>query len=509
VVAFLATVLLLAIWRPTVVRAQAAPDTTTTSHVVKAGESLWLLAERYYGSGYAWQDLARRNSIVTTRSKVLLVGMKLRVPASVPKQGVARSSALPVPDVATAIAVASPTASPSASPSTTAAARGAPATTSLAAQTVDKADAAAQPPAAARAARARPVSPRAAAAVVAAKPALGSANPARPANPASAALASSTPAAASTPAADAPVKSRPDAPEVAQRAVGLHPQIRAETLLTRQTTRIGLVDREDLRAARAGDVATVFLRRIPEAAEVDAQARALSKADAPAPRRGEYESAPFSIEASVLLKSGRLIRRMGSPSSGTSEEPQRLLIADEVELSAPAGVSLAVGDRLVSVRVTPEVSKGVRVAIPTGVVRVTRVEAGKPILAIVHTQSGNVEQGQAVMLVQGTAAPLSARAISTTSSDVATSVRWIDGAESLPTLQSFVLLGAGSAQGVQAGDEFELRSAAALVAGVGDERIARARVVRVGAGESSAIIVKQDRAEIAIGVAARRVARVP
>jgi len=251
----------------------------------------------------------------------------------------------------------------------------------------------------------------------------------------------------------------------------------------------------------------VFLRRVPDQAEVDAQARAISRIDAPAPRRGEYEGAPFSVETSMLSRGGRLLRRIGAPAGTSAKDPQRLALADQVEISAPVGVSLAVGDRLVSVQVH-EVVKGVSVAVPTGIVRVVKVEGGKPILAMVQSQTGAVQQGQSLLVIEGSAAPLSSRAAASASNDLATSVRWIDGTESLPTLQSYVLLGVGSAQGVHAGDEFELHTAKGPTTG-GEERIARARIVRVGTRESTAIIVKQERAEIAVGVLARRVARVP
>ncbi len=505
-IALFATLMLLAVWRPSFVHAQTKPvvasktqvsssDTATTTHVVKAGESLWAIAERYYGTGYQWQELARRNALVTTRPKVLLVGMKLRVPASVPAALPMASAGATVPAIARTPAVNPTTAAPvAANPA------GAPAaTSSLAAQTADKADAAATSvPAPAASTRGTPV------ASVSATPTrrVASAKPA----PAPTGAAPGSPTVAVAPAA---AKSSNAAAAITANASRMTPPMRAETLLTRQTTRIGLVERSELAAARGSDESTVFLRRVPEASEVDAQARAASRGDAPKPRRGEYEAAPFSVDVSTLAKGGALLRRIGAASAGSRAEPQRMMLVDEVEIAAPAGVSLSVGDRLVSVQLTPELSKGVRVAIPTGVVRVTRVEAGKPVVAVVQSQSGGMMQGQPLFMVEGAAAPLSARATSAVSDDISTSVRWTDASESIPTLQSFVLLDAGASKGVQAGDEFELRTAPTAGGGAGGERIARARIVRVAGNESAAIIVKQERADIGVGVAARRVARVP
>ena len=68
------------------------------------------------------------------------------------------------------------------------------------------------------------------------------------------------------------------------------------------------------------------------------------------------------------------------------------------------------------------------------------------------------------------------------------------------------LLGAGEAQGVKAGDEFALVQKNAAGA---DERIALVRVVRSGALGSSAVVIGQSLPNIAAGVTARRIARVP
>ena len=96
-VALLSTLALLLVWRPAVVHGQEAdarigsvPDTSAdqvkdsaaTMHVVRAGETLWGIAERYYGDGHQWPALARNNRIAITGLAPLQVGMKLTVPAS-------------------------------------------------------------------------------------------------------------------------------------------------------------------------------------------------------------------------------------------------------------------------------------------------------------------------------------------------------------------------------------------------------------------------------------------
>ncbi len=49
-----------------------------TSHVVAADENLWLIAERYFGSGYNWPDIVKENQLINPDS--LEVGQILIIP---------------------------------------------------------------------------------------------------------------------------------------------------------------------------------------------------------------------------------------------------------------------------------------------------------------------------------------------------------------------------------------------------------------------------------------------
>jgi nucleoid-associated protein YgaU len=49
-----------------------------TSHTVKAGETLWTIAETYYKSGYNWVDIQKANSIANPDD--ITVGQNLTIP---------------------------------------------------------------------------------------------------------------------------------------------------------------------------------------------------------------------------------------------------------------------------------------------------------------------------------------------------------------------------------------------------------------------------------------------
>lgn len=54
-----------------------------TTHSVSEGEHLWVIAERYFNSGYNWVDIAEANEL--TNPNVLLVGQELTIPDVEPR----------------------------------------------------------------------------------------------------------------------------------------------------------------------------------------------------------------------------------------------------------------------------------------------------------------------------------------------------------------------------------------------------------------------------------------
>lgn len=60
------------------------PQNLPLVHKIKAGESLWKIAENYYGSGYNWVDIVQENKLETP--DLLAVGQELNIPKAEAKQ---------------------------------------------------------------------------------------------------------------------------------------------------------------------------------------------------------------------------------------------------------------------------------------------------------------------------------------------------------------------------------------------------------------------------------------
>lgn len=479
-VAVVATILLLFIWHPLVLTAQSAPiqDTATVRHDVKAGETLWSIATRYYGDGHAWRAIARRNGIPLAGDAVIHVGMALSIPTRATVASAASAAAkLPAPeDTVTPAFVTAPAAAAdsamlarrAAAYSATAAASasgGSTGTGSLAAQTRGKANAGATGVAASGASSTGKLTVASG----------------RDRN----AIQDTTPLAGPS---------------------GLRPQVIPARMLVRSPARLGFLDATDARDARKpSDVPTVFIRQSLNADEAAAAAREALKPRPPAPRHGEYHSAPYPVPDTHWGSSGRIVRRIDAGGPAQSEM-LRLQLADEVEIELPGGVTASVGSRWLVVRKGILIAPGVQMALPTGIVQVTAANPGQPVRAYVRSQTGVIDVQQVLFPIVGAAARADLSLTRLQDPDIRTQISWIEDGTLLPSVLNFLLLSAGASEGVQAGDEFEI---------VGDAdsegltRIAVVRVVRVGEFGSTAVVIRQSRSGIAVGARAQRSSRMP
>ncbi len=57
-----------------------APTSTSRTHTVRKGETLYSLAKRYYGSSTRWRRIYEANRQTVKDPNVISIGMKLRIP---------------------------------------------------------------------------------------------------------------------------------------------------------------------------------------------------------------------------------------------------------------------------------------------------------------------------------------------------------------------------------------------------------------------------------------------
>jgi hypothetical protein len=461
-IALLATATLLWMFTPSVVHAQEQ----TGTHEVQAGENLWSLAVRYYGDGQKWTELAKLNDLGGAGEKGLVVGQSIKYPKLQPEPVKPSAIAPPANTPRNALARAR---QPIVRETPVTAATGA-----LAAQTSGKSDAA----------------PKSAQ------------NNGKPASMAAKSK--------SEPAAAAKSMTRPGVtivPSTAPTQTAEARIIANSGTVAPVSNAIWNIDGASIRAARGNEPTTVFLRRTFDAVQTDSAVKSVMRVEKPRNRTGEFASAPFAIDASSVTQSGKVGRRTGA--AGGFRDIERLVLTDEAEVVLPPGVAAAVGAQFVSVQLAPITPGGAKVATPTGVLEVIKAEQGHPVIARVMRQSGRIEEGQPLLAFVGGAVSNSTTAVPVARSAGApeTHVIWVESDALLPTLQSFVLLAATEHDGVKAGDEFALVKRSGLGADAQEKQVAVVRVVRVTALGTTAIVIRQSDASIAVGSEARLIAR--
>jgi hypothetical protein len=270
--------------------------------------------------------------------------------------------------------------------------------------------------------------------------------------------------------------------------------------------RIGLSDQEAaMNARKPSEIITVFHRDLPDAAEAERRTRAVLRPNTPTPRNAEYQSAPFVVAARSLASVGRISARVGSPEA-SREYPQRAIKTDQVEIEPSAKQTFAVGEKLVAFGPPSVMDKQQLLVEPTGILEVVKAEPGRPALALVRRQSGRIEGGQQLLRAADVSAPWVKTARLETP-DVMTTVKWLDPREGQPTLQSFVVVGAGSTQGLAAGDELAIYRR--IAKGTTETVAALVRVVRVEADYATTVITRQYQTDITVGLSAKRYAKAP
>lgn len=224
-------------------------------------------------------------------------------------------------------------------------------------------------------------------------------------------------------------------------------------------------------------------------------------------RPGEYEAAPYLVAENGHVDAGRVIGPMDRPALGLSSDAGFRLF-DRIFVSLPAGVN--VGDRVVVARTDQTVSGVGRVIEPTGIMRIDSLAAGSRAVATIVKQFGTIVPGQALVLPGQSFESTYTRPVAG-SYPLTAKLVWVQGSPRLPSVQTYVILAAGQATGVRAGDQFTLLSDGQFADGTPAPLSATAQVtvVRVTPYGASGIVVHQDQPHIQTGMATRLTAKMP
>jgi LysM repeat protein len=227
-------------------------------------------------------------------------------------------------------------------------------------------------------------------------------------------------------------------------------------------------------------------------------------------RRGEFYGASFLSEEQKLPY-GRVIARVAPMQIRANLNVGYSTLYGETELSPPKGASYEVGDSLLVVVKNGRINDFGEVLTPTGIVVVSRIDAGRPIARTVKLFN-SVVPGQWVLPLEAFPTQQKMRAAPVTDGIEARVLGW-PGLGELQEPQQYVFLDKGRTEGVALGDLFEVHSQSGGSYADGtsrtDLRLATVQVVHVRERSATAIIVGVSYSNFARGSTARQVAKLP
>jgi hypothetical protein len=226
-------------------------------------------------------------------------------------------------------------------------------------------------------------------------------------------------------------------------------------------------------------------------------------------RPGEYAAAPYVVDGTVPVPAGRVIGPVDVPALGLSSDAGFKLF-DRVHISAPPAASLSVGDSVIVARTNGTITDIGRVVEPTGIMRIDSVGAGNRAVGVIVAQFGAIVPGQAIVSSGRSFENTTVRPVAG-AYPLTAKLLWVQGAPRLPSVQTYVILGAGESTGVKLGDQFTLFEDGRFSDGTRAPLAATATVtvVRVTPYAATGIVVHQTQPEIRTGMPSRLTARMP
>ncbi len=229
---------------------------------------------------------------------------------------------------------------------------------------------------------------------------------------------------------------------------------------------------------------------------------------------GEYFTAPYVVSAAAIPGAGRILQSGDLDPQGHVDSRTILKAYDNVIVDPPAGSTGAKGEQYVALRRGPSIPGVGQVMIPLAVLQVTSPRTGADAVMTQVVKLYGELNPDAVLVPIDSSAPSSTMRPSPVAEGQLTDVKWVLAEPVLPTVNSYVVLGLTTADGVKPGDEFVIFTARHPGASPSDPAspeipIGRAKAVRVTAFGTTAIVTAQLQPAINVGVLARVSAKMP
>lgn len=220
-------------------------------------------------------------------------------------------------------------------------------------------------------------------------------------------------------------------------------------------------------------------------------------------RPGDHLAAPYAAPLGGPTGTGRIDGVVGTSLIAATPQLRSIQYRDRVRVALPKGATGARGEQLLLIRLAEILGKDAQVVLPVGVVTLTGAATNGVAEAELTRKFDDVVIGQPVILLDTLAMPTGVTPVATTFGPVSR-VRWIAGNSALSAPGQFLILQAGSADGLVPGDQLSLRDEAA-----GDVEVAVVQVTRVTERGSSAIVMQVRQGGVSVGMRARVSAKMP
>lgn len=227
-------------------------------------------------------------------------------------------------------------------------------------------------------------------------------------------------------------------------------------------------------------------------------------------RAGDYAAAPFLWDAAGLTGTGRVGTTVSEQSVAHTSYPRPIQMFEPVHVRVPANSAGALKERYVSFRYGPTIAGEGRIVIPTGVFELVTAPQSGVAEAVLVKAYESVGEGQE--LIPFDEAGMTTGQPARVEFGLRTTVLWLYNEPLVPSLGQSMIVAAGAADGLVAGDQITLQKEAGMDANgvpLPAAEVAVLQVTRVTTWGASAILIAQSEGIIKPGMSGRVSAKMP